>query len=641
MWQYLTPAAVAIYIKQNRGEAFFYLAMLVFSTWLMFHTFSYDYEKSHILIGGFLWSDFGANLPLIRSFSMGDNWPPEYPIFAGLPIQYHYFFFLIVGLLERAGLPLHWALNLPSTFGLFLILSMTYLIGKRLFADARIGVLAVIFFLFNGSLGFVQYFATHPLVFDTLTNIFTLREFIAPQGGEAVLPYWNWSTLINQRHFCLSLGLVLSFLFACLVLANKTPKLRLYWAIFFGVIIGFFPVLHKPMLMVLAVVMIVYFIALPNLRIFLFTTGVVSIAVMGILWFFSFNIAGGPVKAVEWYPGFSIHNSLNFISALKFFWYQFGLHAILIPIGFWMAPRKAKIFIIPAVIMFAITFTFKFSDEVMAGHKFFNFFLVVAQMLSALVVVRIFDYIIQRARKPMSPGKISQRRIMVPLEIQNLPRFKMQRNSLSRIQSSKNLTKYRKGQNTVGFLQLPLDLLGKRESFWERGISMKFAKSLAFIITGTIIFFSTLSGMLDAFPVINIGLNATPDINANPDARWYYENTKGNDVVLTTGFLYSAPNIAGRKIFEGWPYFTWSAGYDDGPRRKIKAQILGGGDTQQMCTLLRENNLSYVEVEKVINNNDIGFVNVEFFRKHFKPEYMARQGDFAIYSTKKMCDVLN
>jgi hypothetical protein len=58
----------------------------------MLRTFSYDYENSTILIYSMMLSDFAATIPLIRSFSMGDNWPPEYPIFPGSPIRYHYLF---------------------------------------------------------------------------------------------------------------------------------------------------------------------------------------------------------------------------------------------------------------------------------------------------------------------------------------------------------------------------------------------------------------------------------------------------------------------------------------------------------------------------------------------------------------------
>ena len=48
-------------------------ALFLFSFWLMFHTFSYDPKTSSMMIATKAWSDFGSHIPLIRSFSMGDN----------------------------------------------------------------------------------------------------------------------------------------------------------------------------------------------------------------------------------------------------------------------------------------------------------------------------------------------------------------------------------------------------------------------------------------------------------------------------------------------------------------------------------------------------------------------------------------
>ena len=71
----------------NKWELVLYAILLWFSTWIMFKTFSYDFETGKIMVGKKIWSDLAANLPLIRSFSYGDNWPPEYPIYPGEPIR--------------------------------------------------------------------------------------------------------------------------------------------------------------------------------------------------------------------------------------------------------------------------------------------------------------------------------------------------------------------------------------------------------------------------------------------------------------------------------------------------------------------------------------------------------------------------
>jgi hypothetical protein len=557
--------------RLDAREGLFALGLLGFSAWLMFRSFSYDAETQRMLVSVKVWSDFAANLPLIRSFSLGDNWPPEYPIYPGQPIQYHYFFYLLVGLLERAGVPLHWALNVPSALGFFLVLWTTYLIARRLFGDRRVGVLSVAFLLLNGSLGFLEFFEKHPPLSTTLAQLLESSDFTAmgPWDGGPVLGVWHLNVFINQRHFCLSLGILLAFLLVCIRLGTgpgvgaDAPRRRLGQALLFGVLIGLFPVLHRAVLLIFAVAMSVLFLAVPRLRGFLVVVGATSVAVMAALWAASFYVVTG-TGGLGWYPGFAIHDTLGVASAARFFWHQFGVHCVLIPLGFLVAPREARIYALPAFLVAGIAFLFKFADEVLVGHKFFNFFLIVGQMFSACAIVRLYDAL--------------------------------------------------------------------RRSFWEGRARLGPALAVAPLVV-----FATLSGVLDLFPIVNMGMAEIPDVGSNPDARWFAEHTERDAVVLTSGTLYTAPSIAGRKIFVGWGYFTDSAGYDTKARLAIRQEIYAGRDVHVVCGLLRKHNVSYVEVEELPEGGDGPRIDVAFFRQHFVPAYASRNGRYAVYATKAMC----
>ena len=112
-----------------------------FSSWLMWSTF--DTTPGFLRIDSKLFSDFGAHLPLIRSFSLGSNIPPAYPTFPGLPIRYHFLFYMVVGYLERVGVPLGFALNILSALGFGLLLWMIYKIGFLYSKRHLAGILAV------------------------------------------------------------------------------------------------------------------------------------------------------------------------------------------------------------------------------------------------------------------------------------------------------------------------------------------------------------------------------------------------------------------------------------------------------------------------------------------------------------------
>lgn len=121
-----------------------YLGFASWSWWLCQSTFSQNGQQ--LLIASKAWSDFAAHLPLIRSFSVGANFWPEYPQFAGQPIRYHYLFYLLVAGLERLGLNLALALNLISAIGLTWLLIEIFKLGRLIGHRCRVGVLAVILF---------------------------------------------------------------------------------------------------------------------------------------------------------------------------------------------------------------------------------------------------------------------------------------------------------------------------------------------------------------------------------------------------------------------------------------------------------------------------------------------------------------
>lgn len=368
-----------------------FLSLFAISLWLMFHSFSLDRQDHLIRIGYKIWSDFAANLPLIRSFSFGDNWPPEYPIYPGRPIQYHFLFYAFVGSLERIGVPLDWALNLPSAFGFFLVLAMIYKISEALFSR-RVGLLAVFFALFNGSLGFIQHFQKNG--YQGLGALFSTRDYTAmgPWDGGNVLGVWHLNVFLNQRHFCLALGILFAFIWICLCFESLSRRQKTVYAIVFGVLLGLMPQLHKPVLLMFAITMGVYFIADPKVRKFLFAVGVISLPFALAPTLMGLHLGIGADRVARWSPGFHI-DDLSFAGFAKFWFWNWGLHVFLIPIGFVLAPRKAKIIVFPSITTFLIGSLFVFSSDRLANHKFFNFSLFFLQIFSAFALIRMHEFI--------------------------------------------------------------------------------------------------------------------------------------------------------------------------------------------------------------------------------------------------------
>lgn len=523
-----------------------------------------------------LWSDLGAHIPLIRSFSYGGNTQsllhgkaPEYPLFPGEPIRYHFLFYVLVGMLEKIGLRIDWALNIPSIIGFSGCMILIALVSYHLFRDTRITLLSLIFFLFNGSLSFIRFFTKHPLSMTTLKDIIINTEFpsFAPWGDGDITAFWNLNIYTNQRHLGPAFALGLLFIGILLRLHKLPLKKQLPWLLPELAILAILPYFHQPTFVILAVFMMVYFLLFPLLRLFLIILG--YSAILLILPQLSPLLGSG--KTIRWYPGYLIHNQLSVVQFISYWFQNLGLHSILIPVGFILAPSHVKKVVAPIFGIFLLANLVVFSVEPAANHKFFNFFMIFGGMLSAYVIVRLWS--------------------------------------------------------------IPADNLMYHSAL---------LKSKRYILQTTcmlIFLLLTLSGVIDFFTVKNDASMGVIDIPKNTVAMWIRNNVPPDAVFLNSLFLYHPASLAGRNIYLGWPYFSWSAGYDTNKRMKTQKDMLEAQSTMTLCQLLVANHIDYIQIEFPPPQSEFT-PNYELFSE-FKPVYTEQHGKnikMWIYKTSTICE---
>src|SRR3972149_4361467 len=226
-------------LKNYKIELFILFITLLFSTWLMFATFSYD--NGNLRIEAKAWSDFANHIPLIRSFSFGNNFPPQFPLFSGHPIKYHFIFYAFSGLLERIGLTIDFALNIPSIVGFSFLILMIYLLSKEIFKSVTIGLLSILFFIFHGSLDFINFFLKYPLSSKSLSQIINNTQFLSfgPYDGNIISAFWNLNIYTNQRHLGFSYAISLFIVFLYLKFKDNKKTHNFQMAVFIGLILGF------------------------------------------------------------------------------------------------------------------------------------------------------------------------------------------------------------------------------------------------------------------------------------------------------------------------------------------------------------------------------------------------------------------
>lgn len=185
-------------------EALFFILLLVFLTWIMFYVF---HIKGGILYSGYtVFGDYAPHTAMMRSFSMGNNFPTQYPHYGGADIKYHFMFQFLTGNLEYLGIRIDFAYNLISVLFLLGFLMMLYELAVRITGRCAAGAGAVILFFFRSALTFFQFAAEHIKSGDLLAVLQENTSFIGYTPNEN-WGLWNFNVYLNQRH--LALGMVM------------------------------------------------------------------------------------------------------------------------------------------------------------------------------------------------------------------------------------------------------------------------------------------------------------------------------------------------------------------------------------------------------------------------------------------------
>lgn len=533
----------------------------------MFHTFRYNVSENEMVLGSKVWSDFGAHIPLIRSFSLGSNWPPEYPLFPGEKIKYHFLFYSIVGLLEKIGVRIDYALNIPSALGLFLLLVLLYKLAVLLFQRRSVGVLTIVFFFFNGSLSFINYFNKHDTILGAIKNIPSVKDFpsFGPWDHSLVTAFTNLNVYTNQRHLAASFALVMAIIILLLSLQRKKHTSN-YIEKIFPVVTSLIPVsvcigllfslllfLNQAALVPAVIFAIGFFLFHPPSRVSLIIGFFISIP--WIVLFYTIAQTGGtPVFE----PGYLSEKPLAIKTFLEFWMHNLGLHILLFPIGMILAPKRIRWLALPVLVIFLLPNIYRFSTDMINNHKFINLFTICISLYSSYALVLATEW----------------------------------------------FTK----QKTLRLFLVTIPLL--------------------FIIL-------TLSGLIDFFAIKNDYTISLTDIPKNKDATFIRDTIPKDAIILNSTWFYHPASTAGRKIYNGYAFFTWSAGYDTYKRESLVKEIFQSEDKIEVCQLLNQEHISYVEV----NNSPEEFLKPisPLWKNQFSQMYSNSESGITIYSVSSLC----
>ena len=616
-------AKIPDYDNSILSTTFYGLSIVFFtviSAFLFFYTFRIH---NGILENGFTtFSDLAPHTAMTSSFGVSSNFPTQYMHYSGDGIQYHFFFYFFCGVLEFLGLPIDYALNLPSIIAMvccFMLLGLlTVLLSGR-----RLGfIIAPILVLFRSS------FNVFSLIGDCMKHGYTMQSTFQLLKDSYRwfdnTPYDNWgiwaiNVYANQRHlmFGVSMIMILVFLFIphvrrlCISVMNKDFKeaviSRNAWIprkndplhpiknlIFALIIVLVMPYIHGSALIAGLLILFGMAIISEN-RLSYLAVAVVSVCSS----YIQTRLFSGSYKnlvAFSLEKGF-VSESETLKGQLSYLIYitGFTLALAFIFAVAWCAkdiikkkPIYRSLLVVCFLLPLVFAFNFRVTKEMLANHKFIQISLIFMSIFVATVLCNLF----------VLPIKALRSHVVLP---ELLP--------LDNDELAEKMNQETKEEKKP--LGLPLHMYIPAQI-----LSVITALCLCIGLTGT--------GLVEWRTYINLNKDHI-DINTNSElVDWIEHNTKPSDVFLTPMWSVNRFYLAGRPSYYGWPYYAWSAGHDTDKRDKIYQWLVTGcgGDIDTFKAYCKERGIKYLvfdpEFYDLHDNNNKPLYAAEFFATNLK-----------------------
>jgi len=135
-------------------------------------------------------------------------------------------------------------------------------------------------------------------------------------------------------------------------------------------------------------------------------------------------------------------------------------------------------------------------------------------------------------------------------------------------------------------------------------------------------------GIIDFFPIHKAYWSAVTYKN-DPLIEWLTKETKPRDIFLTDRFVNHPILMAGRRIFYGWPYYAWSAGYDTSNRDRVYRELFEGKDPRKVFRLLKDNGITYVAIDNAVRHGEfVKHPNEQVYAKYFQKVFEDKQNKY-------------
>ena len=618
--------AATFYLPRPKGSSWadwaLILGYVVLVSWMMFASFNTTGSK--LQISNPEYSDFGPNTAIMQSFAVGHNFPTEYPHFSGDRIRYHFLFYFQGGNLEFLGLDPTWSLNLLSIITIVAMLMLVMALGEVLFDSRAVGRVGAVLFFFFGSLSYIPFLHKQGSVRGAIQAIVHLREFLStifPYRGEA-WGTWSQVTFLNQRHFASAIGIFL------LVLVFLAIQYRAFYA-------------KRAASASSGKTLTPERSALPE--------GAPETLPGNPSFFESLPVstgAGPPTQVLELKQprGFTTQSFRRTVAGFIFSGVLLGL------LPMWNSAVFIAAFVVLAVLFVLCPLRVQ---------------MVALAIPAGLIALPQMLYLSAGSGRTHMPKLLHWGYTLDHPTAWSVTKylgfsfgFKWLLIALALLFASKLQRRVFVAVSSLLVIafcfQFTIEVLANQKFFhiWiiianlfvAFGLWRLWRLSLAGItlpgkLAAILLFILIIpGGLIEFFPIHNTYWSEVAYKN-DPLIEWLMKETKPRDIFLTNRFVNHPMLMAGRRVFYGWPYYAWSAGYDASKRDKDYLDLFQSRDPRKVFRLLKENGINYVAIDNSVRRGE--FVkrhNEQIYSRYFQKVFEDRQNKYDLLTIYKVPD---
>lgn len=567
-------------------ELLLFGAVTLLANILMWRTFFVSDGK--LYVGMTVYSDFSPHIGMIRSFSYGNNFPTSYSHYAGEDIRYHFMFQFLAGNLEFLGLRLDYAFNLPSIICFIAAFMLLYVLAQKITGKQQAGILACLFFAFRSAktlFTFLSGVKPHEGIIKALREN---TEFISDTPHED-WGLWNLNVYCNQRHLALGLAVMLFILILYIghpfdmyqrLKSDKRPgknkgNISLMERFWQGAETLFF---SREGWMV------------ADLR-----TSIAAGVMLGSLGFFHGAALIGCILVLF---------VMAVISSRRL---EFLITAVITML---LSVAQTSFFIKGPAVSFNLLFGF-----IAENRSLFGVLSYLERLLGILPAVLLVAFCIENG-----VGRWMLLAFAAPLAF------------AFTVSLTVDVTVNHK------YIMMSCILLG----IFAASLITRLLKDGKYMVRALgllLVIMLTATGVYDFYMVIkrNDPANAVVLDLDSPLTEWIKNNSDSKDIFLTHRYALNQVVLGGAMLYEGWPYFPWSAGYDTDKRERQVAAMYEAKTPEELERLVKANHIRFIVVDYENRSSDYYTVNEENIKNSFECVYTEGDGEYklSIYDTDK------